>query len=186
VDPTWRLQLTGLPKEMVALSMSERLRYASYALVALGAFAGYLWLDTEGNEVQPVGIPSAVQSDVLPEISLYASAAHRAGTRDLFAFVSFNGETEAPPQVVLPIAPDPATAGADEPDTFAGVQVMGLVRRSDAITILLREGPSLKTVALDEPFGAQGRLAVQSIQGRDVVIIDKASRRARAFTLSED
>ncbi|ADP71061.1 hypothetical protein Rvan_1819 [Rhodomicrobium vannielii ATCC 17100] len=170
----------------MALSMGERLRYAAYGLVALGAFAGYLWLETEENEVQRAGIAEAVPSDTLPEIGLYASAAHRAGIRDLFAFVSFNGETEAPPQVVLPIAPDPVMARADEPDSFSGVQVMGLVRRSDTITILLREGPSLKTVALDEPFGAQGRLAVQSVQGRDVVIIDKASRRARAFTLSED
>jgi hypothetical protein len=174
-----------MPKGMT-LSMSERLRFAVYALIALGAIAGYVWLDTAEMEIRAAGKPNLVQSDAFPEIKLYTSTAQRTGTRDLFSFVSFNGETEAPPQIDLPIAPDPAMATADEPDSFVGVQVMGLVRRSDTITILLREGPSLKTVALDEPFGAQGRLAVHSIQGRDVVVIDKASRKARTFTLSED
>ena len=84
---------------------------------------------------------------------------------------------------LAPVQREPAP---DKPDLLANVQAIGLVRRNDSVTILIRVGARLLTVGLGEPFGEGDALRVDAIEGRSVLIVDRTSGTSRNFHLSEE
>ena len=84
------------------------------------------------------------------------------------------------------MTPDQPETALEKPDLLANVQAMGVVRRNDAVTILVRVGTRLLTVGLGEPFGEGDALRVDSIEGRNVLIVDRTSGSSRNFRLSEE
>jgi hypothetical protein len=101
--------------------------------------------------------------------------------RDLFAFGRGEPAAETPVVSLAPSQPE-----ADKPDLLANVQALGLVRRNESVTILIRVGTRLVTVGLGESFGEGDALRVGSIEGRNVLFVDRASGNSRNFHLSEE
>ncbi len=105
--------------------------------------------------------------------------------RDLFAFAkSGEGAAEAAP-VIAP-APESAEVALQKPDPLSAIQVLGLVRRPNSATVLVKLGTSLLEVPLGKPFAEGDLLIVRSIEGPNVVIEDRTSKNSRTFTLSEE
>ncbi len=172
----------------MSASFSERTRYAAYAAVAIVAFIGYFSLDAQTDRPAREAARIFPQSGGLPALSLAGSDGPRGAGRDVFAFAApAQPEVQAAPIVS---APEPASAAAEtvqaRPSLLAGIEVVGFVRRSDSVTVLLRMETALVTVGLGEGFGAGKTLRVQSTEGRQVLVVDNASNTSRTFTLSEE
>ncbi len=161
------------------------LRYAAYAIVTLAVLAAYILLGTEADQPTGPARRGQMQTASLPELSLFESDARREPRRDLFAFASAGAIQEQPAPVFAPQDIQDGIA-AREPDLLAGLTVFGIVRHSDTISILLNPGNGLTSVELGERFGPQGALAVQSVEGRNVIVADTVSKKSRVFTLSEE
>jgi hypothetical protein len=162
-------------------SFSERLRYAAYGIAAILALIAYYLLDAETDSPVPDAAPKHSQSEGLPTLRLIDNEAGREAGRDLFSFVKASQIEVQAPAFVPALRPV-----SRSPDLLADLQVMGLVRRAGSVTILLRDGPDLVTVELGQRFGAGDALSVQSIEGRQVLIVDNTSRTSRTFTLTEE
>ena len=89
-----------------------------------------------------------------------------------------------------PPAPEPelSPAAPSAPDLLSDIQVDGVVRRGNSVTVLVRLGsaPMPLTVGLGERFGTGDALVVQSVEGRRVIVFDNGSQTSRTFTLSEE
>ncbi len=165
--------------------LSERMRYAAYALLAAVALIGYFWLDFDQDQSPAETARRAASTEELPILQPLDTEVEQEARRDLFAFGG--GEAAmaaAPPPANL--TPEPANLAPERPDLLANVQAMGVVRRQDSVTVLVRVGAQLLTVALGEPFGEGAALRVASIEGRNVQIVDKTSGASRSFRLSEE
>ena len=172
----------------MSASFSERTRYAAYAAVAIVAFIGYFSLDAQTDRPAQEAARIFPQSSGLPALSLTGNDGPRGAGRDVFAFAAAaQPDAEATP---ILSAPEPASAAAEtvqaRPSPLAGIEVVGFVRRSDSVTVLLRMEMALVTVGLGEGFGAGKALRVQSTEGRQVLVVDNASNTSRTFTLSEE
>ena len=121
----------------------------------------------------------------MPELRLIERDMRQGTERDLFAYVK-NIEAAAGPSPAITLLPEPTEAALHKPDLLNEVQVLGLVRRPDSATVLVKLGTSLVDVPLGKPFGEGNLLTVRSIEGPNVVIEDKSSKSARTFTLSEE
>jgi hypothetical protein len=166
-------------------NFNERMRYAAYAIVAVLALAVYI-LSGSPDEI-PGGRTALapVQSEGLPPLRLLEAEGGREPLRDLFAFARAGGENDAPPPVAFPV-PAPTGSQPVAPDLLADIQVVGLVRHTDSITVLIHLQSRLITVGLGEKFGAGEALSVQSVEGRNVTITDSTSQKSRIFALSEE
>ena len=163
----------------------ERLRYAAYALLGAAAVIAYFWLGSNSGQM-PIGAArKAVSADELPILQSLDTEVEQEARRDLFAFGRGDAAVETPslPVSLTPDQPEPAL---EKPDLLANVQAMGIVRRNDSVTVLVRVGARLLTVGLGEPFGEGDALRVDSIEGRHVQIVDKISGSTRSFLLSEE
>lgn len=170
-------------------SFSERLRYAAYAILAVLAAAAYLLLDTGADQPAADAARKVLHAEGLPQLRQLESAALREPRRDLFAFFK-------PAEPEIQVAPPPpaaepepaATTAPSAPDLLSDVQVDGVVRRGNSVTVLVRLGsaPMALTVGLGERFGAGDALNVQSVDGRRVIVFDNSSQTSRTFTLSEE
>ena len=167
-------------------SFDERLRYGSYAIAAVLALIAYFWLDAEPDRPTQAVARNFLENEGLPQLRLLENGTRREARRDLFAFVN-HAQTELQATPIFP-APEAVTSEASPrtPDLLSNLQVMGLVRQTDSVTILVRVGTALITVGLGEQFGAGDALSVQSVEGRRVIIFDNASRTSRTFVLSEE
>jgi hypothetical protein len=171
-------------KEMARMR-SERLRYAAYALLGAAAVVAYFWLDSDPDQI-PIGAArKAVSSEDLPILQPLDTEVEQEARRDLFAFGRGDAAVETPP-LPASLASDQPEPSPEKPDLLANVQAMGVVRRSDSVTVLVRVGTRLLTVGLGEPFGEGDALRVDSIEGRHVLIVDKTSGSSRNFFLSEE
>lgn len=127
-----------------------------------------------------------MQNEALPQLHLVETDVRREPGRDLFAFFKASPvEEQVPAGAPRDTIPAPAVQ-TEAPNALAGIQVLGLVRSTGSVTILLRDNNTLMTVALGEHFGAGDALYVQSIEDRNVIVIDSASRASRSFALSEE
>ncbi len=165
----------------MTLFSGERLRYGAYALLAVAAAAAYFLLDSGPDRLQGDAGRRAAASEELPVLQAMDTEVDQEARRDLFAFGSIEvaQETIAVPASLIPSQPD-------RPDPLASVQAMGVVRRDNSMTFLVRVGPRLVSVGLGQPFGDAGSLRVDSIEGSEVVIVDKTSGSSRNFRLSEE
>jgi hypothetical protein len=168
-------------------AFGERTRYALYALLAaLGVFAYFALSDDEQAPIQATA-RRTTQNEVLPQLHLVETDVRRDPARDLFAF--FKAVQIEEQASLMEASRDPIPAPTVQPeglDALAGIQVLGLVRNPDSVTILLRDNNTLMTVALGERFGTGNALYVKSIEGKTVIVIDSASRASRSFELSEE
>jgi hypothetical protein len=164
---------------------SERFRYGAYAVLAAAAALAYFLLDF-GPEQRPIeATRKAIQNEELPVLQPLDSEVEQEARRDLFAFGGGGSVTE----LILPPASsalDQSGSPAEKPSLLANVQALGVVRRSGSVTILVQVGTQLLSVGLGEPFGEGDALYVESIGGRDVVIVEKSSGNSRNFRLSEE
>ena len=164
---------------------SERFRYVAYAILAAAAALAYFLLGS-GTEQLPIEVArKTMQNEELPVLQLLDSEVEREARRDLFAFGGGGTVTAVtlPPASFTPDQPD---SQPEKPSLLANIQALGIVRRNDAVTILVRVGTQLLTVGLGEPFGEGDALHVESIEGRDVVIVERSSGNSRKFRLSEE
>jgi hypothetical protein len=169
----------------MARMTSERLRYAAYALLGAAAIIAYFWLDSDPDQV-PIGAArKAVSSEDFPILQPLDTEVEQEARRDLFAFGRGDMAVETPP-LPASLTPDQPAAAPEKPDLLANVQAMGVVRRNDSVTVLVRVGARLLTVGLGEAFGEGDALRVDSIEGRHVLIVDKTSGSSRNFLLSEE
>jgi hypothetical protein len=171
-------------KEMARMT-GERLRYAAYAILGAAAVIAYFWLGSDPDQM-PIGAArKAVSGDELPILQPLDTEVEQEARRDLFAFGRGDAAVETPslPASLTPDQPEPAP---EKSDLLANVQAMGVVRRSDSVTVLVRVGARLLTVGLGESFGEGDALRVDSIDGRHVQIVDKTSGSSRNFLLSEE
>lgn len=171
-------------KEMARMTV-ERLRYAAYAVLGTAAIIAYFWLGSDPDQMPIVAARKAVSGDDLPILQPLDTEVEQEARRDLFAFGRGDAAVETPslPASLTPDQPEPAP---EKPDLLANVQAMGVVRRSDSVTVLVRVGARLLTVGLGESFGEGDALRVDSIEGRHVQIVDKTSGSSRNFLLSEE
>ncbi len=166
----------------MAVLHSERLRYAAYALMAAAAVIAYFWLDSDPDQLPIEAARRAISSEDFPILQTLDTEVEQEGRRDLFAF----GRGEPAVETTLPSSsltvdqPDPAP---EKSDLLANVQAMGVVRRNDSVTVLVRVGTRLLTVGLGEPFGEGDALRVGSIEGRNVQIVDSNSGSSRSSLL---
>ncbi len=161
---------------------SERSRYGAYAVLAAVAVLAYFWL-ASGPEQSPMeAARKSTQTEELPVLQTLDSEVEQEAHRDLFVFGSGAPLAQAPPPPAS-VTPDPETA---KPSLLTSVQALGIVRRSESVTILVRVGAQLLTVGLGKSFGEGNALQVKSIRGRDVVIVEKSSGSSRNFRLSEE
>ncbi len=164
---------------------SERLRYAAYALLAAAAVFAYFWLNSDSDQLPVEAARRAVSSEDLPILQTLDTEVEQEARRDLFVFGG--GDTAvAPPPLPASLTPDQPQPAPEKPDLLANVQAVGVVRRNNSVTVLVRVGTRLLTVALGEPFGDGDALRVNSIEGRNVLIVDKTSGSSRNFRLSEE
>lgn len=165
--------------------LGERLRYAAYALMAAAAAIAYFLLGSGPDQLPGDAGRKSIQSEDLPILQPLDTEVDQEARRDLFAFGRGEGaaETMTPAVNLAPVQREPAS---DKPDLLANVQAIGLVRRNDSVTILIRVGAGLLTVGLGEPFGEGHALRVDSIEGRNVLIVDRTSGASRNFHLSEE
>ncbi len=164
---------------------SERFRYGAYAILAAVAAAAYFGLDSGPEQLPAEAGRKSIQIEELPVLQPLDSEAEQEARRDLFAFGSGGLVTE----VILPPASsalDQSESPAEKPSLLTNVQALGIVRRSESVTILVRVGTQLLSVGLGEPFGEGDALHVESIEGRDVVIVERSSGNSRNFRLSEE
>jgi len=163
--------------------LGERLRYGAYALMAAAASTAYLLLGSGSDQLPIEAGRRAVQSEELPILLPLDTEVEQEARRDLFAFGRGEpaGETMTSAVSLAPDQPVP-----DKPDLLASVQAIGVVRRNDSVTVLVRVGPRLLTVGLGESFGEGDALRVDSIEGRNVLIVDRTSGTSRNFHLSEE
>jgi len=162
--------------------LSERLRYGAYALMAAAAVAAYFWLSSDPDQTAIEAARKAIPSEDLPILHALDTEVEQDARRDLFAFGGgAPGVEMTPPAAIMPDQP-----AIERPDLLASVQPMGVVRTNESITILVRVGNRLMTVGLGEPFGDGEALRVDSIQGRNVLIVDRTSGTSRNFRLSEE
>jgi hypothetical protein len=162
-------------------------RYLFYVLVAIIALAAYVALDDEPSGAPAVARRNAMANGALPTLGLFGDETARDARRNLFfpvkndfgALQAFS--VSAPP---VEAAVESETASQKE-DLFAGLRVIGFLRSARSATVLLALGPSLKTLAVGERFGARGALSVSSIEGREVRVVDNESKAVRSFVLSE-
>ena len=164
---------------------SERLRYAAYALLVAAAVVAYFWLDSDPDQMPVEAARKAVSSEDLPILQPLDTEVEQEARRDLFAFGSGDTAAEMAP-LAASLTPAEPESVPEKPDLLANVQAMGLVRRDDSVTVLVRVGTRLLTVGLGEPFGEGDALRVDSIEGRNVLIVDKTSGSSRNFRLSEE
>ncbi len=164
---------------------SEHFRYGAYAILAAVAAVAYFWLDSGPGQLPADVAQRTFQSEELPVLQPLDSEVEQEARRDLFAFGSGGPVTEAepPPASSTPDQPD---SSLEKPSLLASVQALGIVRRSESVTILVRVGTQLLTVGLGEPFGEGAALHVESIAGRDVVIVERSSGNSRNFRLSAE
>ncbi len=165
-------------------------RYAAYAITAALGLAAYVWLGTAASNVPPLGGRSLPHIDKLPVLTLLDAGSGREARRDLFVYVkAVQNVDQASALRSLPDAapaPVPVELAAPKIDLLADLKVMGIVHQPEAITVLLRIGTTIRTVAVGERFGAGAALSVQSVEGRHVKIVDNTSLASRTFTLSEE
>ena len=161
--------------------LGERLRYGAYALMAAAAFIAYFLLGSGPDQLPIEAGRRAVQSEELPILLPLDTEVEQEARRDLFAFGRGEPVGETPAVSLAPDQPVP-----DKPDLLASVQAIGVVRRNDSVTVLVRVGPRLLTVGLGESFGEGDALRVDSIEGRNVLIVDRTSGTSRNFHLSEE
>ncbi len=161
--------------------LGERLRYGAYGLMAAAASIAYLLLGSDPDQLSTEAGRRAVQSEELPILLPLDTEVEQEARRNLFAFGRGEPETTMP---AVSLAPDLLVP--DKPDLLASVQAVGVVRRNDSVTVLVRVGPRLLTVGLGEPFGEGDALRVDSIEGRNVLIVDRSSGTSRNFHLSEE
>jgi hypothetical protein len=164
--------------------LGERLRYGAYALMAAAAALAYFLLGSDPGQLPIEGGRKAVQSEDLPILQPLDTEVDQEARRDLFAFGG--GEPAETMTHAASLAPDQPEQGPDKPDLLANVQAIGVVRRNDTVTILIRVGARLLTVGLGEPFGEGDALRVDSLEGRNVLIVDRTSGNSRNFHLSEE
>ncbi len=159
--------------------LGERLRYGAYALMAAAAVVAYFVMGSDPGQLPVEAGRKAFQSEDLPILQPLDTEVDQEGRRDLFAFGRAEPVVETPAVIQAPVQPPP-------PDLLANVQAVGLVRRSDNVTILIRVGSRLLTVGLGESFGEGNALRVASIAGRNVLIVDRSSGNSRNYHLSEE
>jgi hypothetical protein len=159
----------------------ERLRYGAYGITAVFAVLAYFWADAESDGTAPSAARRPISGESLPVLRLVDTETRPKAGRDLFAFVRTGpADVETPPVLAA------AETASGRPDLLTNLDVIGLVRRAGSVTILLHEGASLITVELGQRFGADDALSVQSIDGRQVLIVDNVSHTSRTFTLTEE
>ena len=165
--------------------LGERLRYGAYGLMAAAAALAYFLLGSDPDQLPIEAGRRAVQSEELPILQPLDTEVDQEARRDLFAFGRGEpvSETMTPAVSLAPDLPEPVP---DKPDLLANVQAIGVVRRNDSVTVLIRVGARLLTVGLGEPFGEGDALRVDSIEGRSVLIVDRTSGNSRNFHLSEE
>ncbi len=164
---------------------SERARYGAYAVLTAVAMLAYFGLDSGPEQLPSEAARKTIQSEDLPVLQPLDSEVEQEARRDLFAFGSGGPVTE----VMLPLSgptDQPESPPAEAPSLLANVQALGIVRRSESVTILVRVGNQLLTVGLGEPFGEGNGLHVESIEGRNIVIAERSSGNTRNFRLSEE
>jgi hypothetical protein len=172
------------------LSVNERLRYVAYAMFAILAVAAYFWLEAREDRPAAEGARKFLQAEGLPQLRPLESAAHLEPRRDLFAYfkpAEAGIQPAAPPPASEPeLAPAMPVPGP--PDLLSAVQVDGVVRQGDSVSVLIRLGdaPLPITVTPGERFGSGEALAVQSVQGRTVIVFDNNAGASRTFVLSEE
>ena len=165
--------------------LGERLRYGAYALMAAAASIAYFLLGSNPDQLPIEAGRKAILSEELPILQPLDTEVDQEAHRDLFAF----GRGESDAETMTPavnVTPDQAEPVSEKPDLLANVQAVGVVRRSDSVTILIRVGARLVTVGLGEPFGEGDALRVAAIEGRNVLIVDRTSGSSRNFHLSEE
>jgi hypothetical protein len=64
--------------------------------------------------------------------------------------------------------------------------VIGLVRRNNGTAIFVQIGTAIRSVGIEQRFGEQNALAVKSVEGRNVTIMDTTSNISKTYTLSEE
>jgi hypothetical protein len=158
--------------------------YGAYALLVAAAVIAYFWLDSDPGQLPVETARKAIPSEDLPILQALDTEVEQEARRDLFAFGRGEPAETTPSQASL--TPDQPETALEKPDLLANVQAMGVVRRNDAVTILVRVGTRLLTVGLGEPFGEGDALRVDSIEGRNVLIVDRTSGSSRNFRLSEE
>ncbi len=162
-------------------------RYALYGAVTVLAIGVYLWMGVDSTPV-PVSTGKPHSEEELPALNSLGNETEAQERRDLFSFVKFAGQQAAavaPPQAVS--APEAhAEEAAPPPDLLANLKVIGIVRRTDEVSVLLQIDTKLRTVALGEHFGAGDALSVAAIEGRNVQIVDRVAKTSRTFVLSEE
>jgi hypothetical protein len=162
---------------------SERLRYAAYALLGAAAVVAYIWLGTDPDQMPRETVRQTAASEELPILQPLDTEMEQEARRDLFAFGRQDTAVETP---LLPAGLTPDQPEPEKPDLLANVQAIGVVRRDESVSVLVRVGTRLLTVGLGEPFGEGDALRVDSIEGRNVLIVDRSSGSSRNFRLSEE
>ncbi len=161
-------------------------RYGAYGAVTVLVAIIYLCLgDASDPQPEAGGRPSAANE--LPGLRFLDDVAQVESHRDLFSFVRPAHTPEpAQPASVIALMPPPRIQTAQEPDPLSNLKVLGLVRRSSEVTVLLQIGTTLNTVRLGERFGTGDALSVRAIQGRNVTIEDSNARTSKTYALSEE
>jgi hypothetical protein len=156
-------------------------RYIGYAaLLVIGGMA-YWQLESQQSASPGPHAGARADFDSLPPLGTLDSEGDSSSRRDLFAYAEPERPVveEAPP-------PPPVVEAAPAPDPLADVKVIGLVRRGDGTSVFIQAGSAIRSVKVGDHFGDQNALAIKSVQGRDVTIVDTQSNASKVYTLSEE
>ncbi len=153
----------------------------SWSRLRLSRISGW---NSDPGQLPVEAARKAIPGEDLPILQPLDTEVEQEARRDLFAFG--RGEAAETTLSQASLTPDQPETALEKPDLLANVQAMGVVRRNDAVTILVRVGTRLLTVGLGEPFGEGDALRVNSIEGRNVLIVERTSGSSRNFRLSEE
>jgi hypothetical protein len=160
-------------------------RYAGYAALFLVCGIAYWWLGSQQSASPNSHAGARSDFDSLPPLGTLDSQGDSSSRRDLFTYA----EPERPAVEEAPPPPPPVVAVEAPPpqiDGLADVKVIGLVRRGDTTSVFVQAGSAIRSVRVGDHFGEQNTLAVKSVQGRDVTIVDSQSNASKIYTLSEE
>ena len=159
-------------------------RYAGYAALLVAGGIAYWWLGSQQSASTGSHMSARSDFDSLPPLGTLDSEGDSSSRRDLFGY----GEPERPAVEQAPPPPPPqiVESAPAQPDLLADVKVIGLVRRGTATSVFIQSGAAIRSVRVGDHFGEGNALAVKSVQGRDVTVVDTQSNVTKIYTLSEE